>query len=201
MHAFKTPQLYNLKDSPFYGHGGTFYSLTEVIDYKVQGLPAKAGASASLDADFQPLELTETEQAALQEFLEDALHDGHLDRYVPDALPSGHCFPNNDPQSSMDLGCNSPGRSSATGDHEADDFSAALRGQFQQVNAGGESPSRRVRRLPCRAARCAVRGGRRIAEQELGALSGPTGIHSSGPRWGSGRREAQRPRPRRSRRG
>ena len=24
--AFKTPQLYNLKDSPFYGHGGTFYS-------------------------------------------------------------------------------------------------------------------------------------------------------------------------------
>lgn len=109
MHAFKTPQLYNLKDSPFYGHGGTFYSLTEVIDYKVQGLPAKAGASASLDADFQPLELTETEQAALQEFLEDALHDGHLDRYVPDALPSGHCFPNNDPQSSMDLGCSSPG--------------------------------------------------------------------------------------------
>ena len=109
MHAFKTPQLYNLKDSPFYGHGGTFYSLTEVIDYKVQGLPAKAGATASLDADFQPLELTETEQAALQEFLEDALHDGHLDRYVPDALPSGHCFPNNDPQSSMDLGCSSPG--------------------------------------------------------------------------------------------
>ena len=108
-HAFKTPQLYNLKDSPFYGHGGTFYSLTEVIDYKVQGLPAKAGASASLDADFQPLELTETEQAALLEFLEDALHDGHLDRYVPDALPSGHCFPNNDPQSSMDLGCSSPG--------------------------------------------------------------------------------------------
>lgn len=109
MHAFKTPQLYNLKDSPFYGHGGTFYSVTEVIDYKVTGLPAKAGASASLDADFQPLELTETEQAALHEFLEDALHDGHLDRYVPDALPSGHCFPNNDPQSSMDLGCRSPG--------------------------------------------------------------------------------------------
>ena len=36
-HAFKTPQLYNLKDSPFYGHGGTFYNLKDVISYKVDG--------------------------------------------------------------------------------------------------------------------------------------------------------------------
>ena len=33
-YTFKVPQLYNLKDSPFYGHGGTFRSVREVIEYK-----------------------------------------------------------------------------------------------------------------------------------------------------------------------
>jgi len=35
----KTPQLYNLKDSPFYGHGGNFNSVREVIEYKNNAVP------------------------------------------------------------------------------------------------------------------------------------------------------------------
>ena len=104
-HAFKTPQLYNLKDSPFYGHGGTFYTLAEVIQYKVDGEPAKAEAENYLSHDFQPLELTAQQQHDLLDFLQDGLHDPHLDRYVPNSVLSGNCFPNSDPQSSVDLGC------------------------------------------------------------------------------------------------
>ena len=33
-YKFKTPQLYNLKDVTFYGHGGSFQSIEDVIRYK-----------------------------------------------------------------------------------------------------------------------------------------------------------------------
>ena len=36
-YKFKVPNLYNLKDSPFYGHGSTFTSLNDVIAYIVSG--------------------------------------------------------------------------------------------------------------------------------------------------------------------
>jgi hypothetical protein len=39
----------------------------------------------------------------LTAFLTTALRDPELDRYVPERLPSGACFPNNDPQSREDL--------------------------------------------------------------------------------------------------
>lgn len=108
-HAFKTPQLYNLKDSPFYGHGGTFYSLESVIQYKVAGDCAKPEAESFLSADYQAVELTEKQERDLYFFLADALYDGSLDRYAPGSIPSGNCFPNADPQSSVDLGCQEPG--------------------------------------------------------------------------------------------
>ena len=104
-HAFKTPQLYNLKDSHFYGHGGTFYTLEEVIAYKVNGLAAKPEAESYLSADFEPLTLSAAQQHSLLEFLEGGLHDPDLHRYLPNAVLSGNCFPNNDPASSVDLGC------------------------------------------------------------------------------------------------
>lgn len=108
-HAFKTPQLYNLKDSPFYGHGGTFYNLEDVIRYKVSGECGKPEAQSFLSADYQAVELTEQQERSLYYFLADALYDGSLDRYVPSSTLSGNCFPNSDPQSSLDLGCNDPG--------------------------------------------------------------------------------------------
>jgi len=38
MFKFKVPQLYNLKDSPFYGHGSSFRSVKAVIEYKNRGI-------------------------------------------------------------------------------------------------------------------------------------------------------------------
>jgi cytochrome c peroxidase len=104
-YAFKTPQLYNLKDSPFFGHGGTFYSLEEVLDYKMAGTAAKSEVAPYLSHNFDAIEITEEQQSNLLQFLQEALYDPALDRYVPGSTLSGQCFPNNDTQSSIDLGC------------------------------------------------------------------------------------------------
>lgn len=104
-YAFKTPQLYNLKDSPFYGHGGTFRSLEEVVRYKVEAKAANPEVEGYLSSNFQPLELTDQQQSDLLDFLTSGLYDPHLDRYVPSGVMSRNCIPNSDPQSSVDLGC------------------------------------------------------------------------------------------------
>jgi cytochrome c peroxidase len=107
MYKFKVPQLYNLKDSPFYGHGGTLRSIREVITYKNEAVPQKTTVpAAQLAEDFVPLGLTDQEIDALVAFIENALYDPNLDRYVPETLPTGQCFPNADPMSQEDLGCN-----------------------------------------------------------------------------------------------
>ncbi len=104
--AFKTPQLYNLRGVDALGHGGTFSSVREVIAYKNAAIPQKTTLEArQLSPQFQPLGLTEAEIFAITAFIEDALYDPNLDRYVPSSLPSGFCFPNNDPVSRQDLGC------------------------------------------------------------------------------------------------
>jgi len=41
----------------------------------------------------------------LVEFLENGLYDPNLIRYKPEVTMSGNCFPNNDLQSRMDMGC------------------------------------------------------------------------------------------------
>lgn len=106
MYKFKVPQLYNLKDSPFYGHGGTLRSIREVITYKNEAVPQKTTVpAAQLAEDFVPLGLTDQEIDALVAFIENALYDPNLDRYVPETLPTGQCFPNADPMSQEDLGC------------------------------------------------------------------------------------------------
>jgi cytochrome c peroxidase len=105
-YKFKVPQLYNLKDSPFYGHGGTFTSIQQVIQYKNNALPENPNVpAAQLAQEFVPLDLTTSEIEALVEFLTNGLYDPNLIRYTPSSVPSGNCFPNNDPQSQMDLGC------------------------------------------------------------------------------------------------
>lgn len=105
-YKFKTPQLYNLKDSPFYGHGGTFRTIRDVVVYKNRAIPQRPNVSPDkLDPLFQPLNLSEEEINQLTAFLRTALYDPNLTRYLPDELPSGNCFPVNDPQSRIDLGC------------------------------------------------------------------------------------------------
>ena len=105
-YKFKTPQLYNLADSPFYGHGAEFRSIREVIEYKNRAEPSNAEVPLSqLSPAFRPLRLTDAEIDDLVAFLTTALRDPSLDRYVPEALPTGNCFPVNDEQARADLGC------------------------------------------------------------------------------------------------
>lgn len=103
---FKVPQLYNLIDAPFYGHGGSFTEIRDVVSYKNRAQPENPNVRRRfLSAQFQPLGLTEDEINALTAFLTSALRDSTLVRYLPERLPSGACFPNNDSQSQADIGC------------------------------------------------------------------------------------------------
>jgi cytochrome c peroxidase len=106
MYKFKTPQLYNLADSPFFGHGSSFRSIREVLVYKNNGVQENLAVPTSqLASEFYPLNLSEEEIDALTEFLTTGLYDPNLFRYVPDELPSGNCFPNNDELARVHLGC------------------------------------------------------------------------------------------------
>jgi len=107
MYTFKVPQLYNLKDSPFYGHGGSFFRIQDVVDYKNEAIPENNNVPADqLDPRFVPLGLDAEEVEDIATFLRNGLYDPHLDRYAPASVLSNLCFPNNDMQSRRDLGCN-----------------------------------------------------------------------------------------------
>ncbi len=105
-YKFKVPQLYNLKDSPFYGHGASFQSIEAVLEYKNNAQAENSRVpSSQLAAEFIPLGLSQAELDDLKTFLETALYDANLQRYVPTQLPTNLCFPNNDTNSRSDLGC------------------------------------------------------------------------------------------------
>lgn len=106
-YKFKVPQLYNLKDSPFYGHGGNFTSVREVVEYFNAGVAQNSNVPAGqLSSFFVPLGLSDDEVTAITDFIENGLYDPNLARYEPSSVPSGLCFPNNDAQSRIDRGCN-----------------------------------------------------------------------------------------------
>ncbi len=109
-YTFKTPQLYNLADHVFFGHGVTFSSVREVVEYKNAAVAESEIVPADrLSPHFRPLGLSEDEMDDLTAFLERGLYDPSLDRYLPARLPSGQCFPNNDAESRRDLGCEASG--------------------------------------------------------------------------------------------
>ena len=106
MYKFKVPQIYNMKNSPFYFHGSSHHSLAAVVEYFDKGIPDNNRVPQSnLSPYFHPLNLTDQEKADLVQFLETGLYDPNTDRYVPDEIISGNCFPNNDPVSRDHLGC------------------------------------------------------------------------------------------------
>ncbi len=106
MHKFKVPQLYNLADSPFYGHGSSFNEIEAVVRYKNEGKKQNPDVPDSqLASQFKPLGLTDDEVRQIALFIEKSLRDPQLSRYSPSYLPSGLCFPNNDPQAKIDTGC------------------------------------------------------------------------------------------------
>lgn len=107
LYKFKVPQLYNLKDSPFYGHGATFTTIRDVVAYKNAGVAQNTKVpQEKLSPYFKPLQLSEAEVDALTAFLEKSLYDPALYRYTPfSGLPSGLCFPNNDVKAQAEQGC------------------------------------------------------------------------------------------------
>jgi cytochrome c peroxidase len=106
LYQFKVPTLYNLSDVSFYGHGGSFNTVQSVVEYKNRALPEnEIVPKPQLSKQFKPLNLTNEEIKQITAFLERGLRDPNLFRYVPNRLPSGKCFPNNDDQSKADLGC------------------------------------------------------------------------------------------------
>jgi len=94
-YQFKIPPLYNLTDSKFMGHGSSFTSVREVVEYKNAGVAQADMPLDRLDYRFRPLNLTPDEVTQLVTFIEKSLYDDNLQRYVPDALPSGQCVENN----------------------------------------------------------------------------------------------------------
>lgn len=103
---FKVPQLYSMRSSPFYGHGASMRTLRDVVAYKNEAVAENTRVpTMALSGMFRPLNLTETEIDDLTAFLRNGLHDPNLRRYAPVALPSGQCFPDNDEQTRIDLGC------------------------------------------------------------------------------------------------
>ncbi|MGK0252780.1 MAG: cytochrome c peroxidase [Mariniflexile sp.] len=105
-YKFKTPQLYNLKDVSFYGHGGSFRSIKEVVSYKNKAVKQNQNVDTNkLSPMFVSLNLSDSEVDLITTFIEKSLYDSNLKRYVPESLPSGLCFPNADAQSSTDMNC------------------------------------------------------------------------------------------------
>ncbi|MBT8231349.1 MAG: hypothetical protein HKO66_13675 [Saprospiraceae bacterium] len=104
---FKVPGIYNVGDAPFYFHGASKRNLKDLIDYKNLAQTENERVDQSIISEkFLPLGLTEEEKLQLIAFIEKALRDPEMERYAPESLLSGFCFPNNDAQSRIDLGCN-----------------------------------------------------------------------------------------------
>lgn len=107
LYAFKVPQLYNLKNSPFYFHGSSHYSIRSVVEYFNEGAPDNPRVpEENISNFFHPLDLSEQQITDLTEFITNGLYDPNLaDRFTPEFVLSGNCFPNNDPISRGQLGC------------------------------------------------------------------------------------------------
>lgn len=106
LYKFKVPGIYNMGDAPFYFHGSSRHSLRSVVDYFNRGVHENPRIPVEkVSPLFHPLNLTEGEMEDLVKFLDNGLRDPDLNRYVPDAVLSGNCFPNNDSLSRRDLGC------------------------------------------------------------------------------------------------
>lgn len=106
LYKFKVPQLYNLADSPFYGHGSSFRSIRKVIEYKNLAIKENSEVPISqLAEQFVPLGLTQAEIDDLTAFVKSGLYDADLLRFQPESVNSGNCIPVSDPMASSQLGC------------------------------------------------------------------------------------------------
>ena len=106
MHKFKVPQLYNVADGTHFFHGSSKTTMRDVVRYFNLGVPENSTVPAeNIASQFHPLNMTEGEVDDLVLFLEKSLVDEDIERYAPESILSGNCFPNNDPASRVALGC------------------------------------------------------------------------------------------------
>ena len=106
MYKFKVPQIYNMKNAGFYFHGSSKRTLREVVEYFNEGVKENDNIPTSqISSFFHPLNMTSDEVSDLTAFLKEGLYDPDLDRYMPDEVLSGNCFPNNDVLSRAQMGC------------------------------------------------------------------------------------------------
>jgi cytochrome c peroxidase len=105
LYKFKVPSIYNMKDSPFYFHGSSKHTLWGVVEYFNAAIPENERVDKNISSYFHPLNLGTIEIQQLVTFLSDGLRDPDLNRYMPDEVLSGNCFPNNDPESKSEMGC------------------------------------------------------------------------------------------------
>ena len=82
-YKFKIPTLYNLRDTNIFGHGASFASVRQVVEYKNNAIPQADIPTEYQDYRFTPLGLTEEEIDILVDFLENSLYDTELNRYSP----------------------------------------------------------------------------------------------------------------------
>ena len=105
-YKFKVPQLYNLREAHFYFHGSSKNTLKEVVEYFNDGIAENPNVPQNqLSPNFRPLNLSDGEIDDLVAFMKNGLHDSSYERFVPDEVLSGNCFPNNDEISRNDIGC------------------------------------------------------------------------------------------------
>lgn len=105
-YAFKVPQLYNVGDYTHLFHGSSKTTVRALVDFKIKAVSENPNvADDKLSPYFKPLNLTPQEVDNLVDFLENGLRDPNLARYVPETILSGNCFPNNDPFSVFQTGC------------------------------------------------------------------------------------------------
>lgn len=106
-YKFKVPGLYNIGNVNYFFHGASAFDLDDVINYKVRAESENVNVPQELlSPKFLKLDLSLEEKKYLKAFLKEGLEDPNLVRHAPTSVPSGQCFPNNDPQSRIDLGCN-----------------------------------------------------------------------------------------------
>ncbi|MGK0314703.1 MAG: cytochrome c peroxidase [Saprospiraceae bacterium] len=106
LYKFKVPGIYNNADADFFFHGSSAKTLDDLIEYKNNGTRENMNVPESqMSVKFKPLNLTAEEKEHLKAFIKVGLSDPNMVRYKPTSVPSGFCFPNADPQSILDLGC------------------------------------------------------------------------------------------------
>jgi len=104
MFKFKVPQLYNLQAYETFFHGSSKESIEEVVKFKLVAQSENANVPQE-KMELSAVYLSPEEQGQLIDFLTNALYDSDMERYMPPGVLSGHCFPNNDAQSKIDIGC------------------------------------------------------------------------------------------------